>query len=514
MHTIRSDGTGTREDVARAAARAGVRVVVVADHGNAMRAADPPAYLEGVLLIDAVEVGTWGGHYVAIGAAPAPYPLGGEPRAVAEDVRRLGGLGIAAHPGSPKEDLRWRDWDARLDGVEWLNADSAWRGQSARLWRTALGYPWRPAAALTTLVERPAFELDQWDRLAARQSAVGLAAHDAHARLGLRGVGEPYDGWVALAVPDYAPLFASFTNVVRLPQALSGQAGPDADAVVEGLRAGRVYSVLTGLAPSGRLRFEAESGGRRATVGEHLIPQGPVQLNVEADVPPAARTVLVCGGVEVAAAAGGRLAWTSDGVPGACRAEIHVPWAGAERPWIVTNPIYVRPVLETAPPAEAPRPTRETPLPADRRTAAWTIEAAADAEATVTASPDATDAVQFAWRLGATPGSFAAMQLPTPADLATFDRLVMHASADRPMRVWVQLRVPGGEGQRWGRSVFLDATPRDVVVLFDSMLPFGRVDQARPPLPGVTALLVVADTVHALPGGGGRVTIGQLRLAR
>ena len=170
-----------------------------------------------MLLIEAVEVGTWGGHYVAIGAAPAPYPLGGEPRAVAEDVRRLGGLGIAAHPGSPKEDLRWRDWDARLDGVEWLNADSAWRGQSARLWRTALGYPWRPAAALTALVERPAFELEQWDRLAARQSAVGLAAHDAHARLGLRGVGEPYDGWVALKVPDYAPLFASFTNVVRLP---------------------------------------------------------------------------------------------------------------------------------------------------------------------------------------------------------------------------------------------------------------------------------------------------------
>ena len=106
------------------------------------------------------------------------------------------------------------------------------------------------------------------------------------------------------------------------------------------------------------------------------------------------------------------------------------------------------------------------------------------------------------------------MQLPTPADLATFDRLVMRASADRPMRVWVQLRVPGGDGQRWGRSVFLDATPRDVVVPFDTMLPFGRVDQSRPPLAGVTALLVVADTVHALPGGGGQVTIGQLRLAR
>jgi hypothetical protein len=216
----------------------------------------------------------------------------------------------------------------------------------------------------------------------------------------------------------------------------------------------------------------------------------------------------------VAAAAGGRIAWTSDGVPGACRAEIHVPWAGVERPWIVTNPIYVRPLLETSPPVAALPPTIETVLPADRQANAWTIEAADDAEASVTAPPGAADAVEFAWRLGAKSESFAAMQLPTPADLATFDRLLLRASADRPMRVWVQLRVPAGEGQRWGRSVFLDGTPRDVEVLFDTMLPFGSVDQARPPLAGVTALLVVADTVHALPGSGGQVTIGQLRLAR
>ena len=40
----------------------------------------------------------------------APYPLGGEPRDVVDDVRRLGGFGIVAHPDSPKPELRWRDW--------------------------------------------------------------------------------------------------------------------------------------------------------------------------------------------------------------------------------------------------------------------------------------------------------------------------------------------------------------------------------------------------------------------
>ena len=251
VHTTRSDGTGTREEVARAAARAGLDAVIVTDHGTAMRPADPPVYLDGVLVIDAVEIATWGGHYVAIGAAPAPYPLGGEPRAVVEDVARLGGLGVAAHPGSSKDELRWRDWDAPFPGLEWLNADSEWRDRPARLWRTALAYPWRPVAALTALIDWPTFELDQWDRLASRRPVVGIAAHDAHARLGLRGVGEPYDGWVALDVPAYAALFGSFANVVRLATPFSGEASRDAAALVAAIGAGRLYSVLTGLAPSG-----------------------------------------------------------------------------------------------------------------------------------------------------------------------------------------------------------------------------------------------------------------------
>src|SRR3712207_7318586 len=48
------------------------------------------------------------------------------------DVRRFGGFGFAAHPGSPKADLRWTDWEAPFDGLEWLNADSEWRDELDR----------------------------------------------------------------------------------------------------------------------------------------------------------------------------------------------------------------------------------------------------------------------------------------------------------------------------------------------------------------------------------------------
>src|SRR5260370_13957630 len=98
----------------------------------------------------------------------APYPLAGEPRDVIEDVRRLGGFGIAAHPDSPKPQLRWTDWTAPFDAVELLNPDTSWRllAQSSSWrndWRLAIGflhYPFRAPEVITSLIQ-PTAALDK-----------------------------------------------------------------------------------------------------------------------------------------------------------------------------------------------------------------------------------------------------------------------------------------------------------------------------------------------------------------
>ena len=118
VHTSRSDGLGRPDDVAAAAARAGLKFLIFTDHGDATRPPDAPTYRSGVLCLDGVEISTSGGHYLAIDMPASPYPLGGEPRDVVEDVARLGGFGVAAHPDSPKPELRWEDWTAPIDGVE------------------------------------------------------------------------------------------------------------------------------------------------------------------------------------------------------------------------------------------------------------------------------------------------------------------------------------------------------------------------------------------------------------
>ena len=127
IHTNRSDGRSSPEEIAAAAARAGLKFIVFTDHGDGTRKPDPPVYRSGVLCLDGVEISTRGGHYIALDLPAAPYPLGGDPRDVIEDVRRLGGFGVVAHPDSPKDELRWKEWNAPFDGIELVNLDSSWR---------------------------------------------------------------------------------------------------------------------------------------------------------------------------------------------------------------------------------------------------------------------------------------------------------------------------------------------------------------------------------------------------
>jgi predicted metal-dependent phosphoesterase TrpH len=103
VHTIRSDGGGTVDDVAAAASAAGLAFVIVTDHGDGRRI-EPPSYRSGVLVLDGAEVSTAQGHVLAIGVRAAEYPLGGEARDVIEDIHRLGGFAVAAHPASAKRE--------------------------------------------------------------------------------------------------------------------------------------------------------------------------------------------------------------------------------------------------------------------------------------------------------------------------------------------------------------------------------------------------------------------------
>ena len=216
----------------------------------------------------------------------APYPLGGEAAAVVEDIVRLGGMPVIAHPDSPKPELAWRAWSAPAGGVEWLNLDSAWRDEPfGRLARIAVGSFFRPAPALAMTLARPAELLATWDRMASNRAVVGLAGHDAHG--GLRRA-EEYrgdQGWSLPGFGSYEVAFRTFSTRVILDAPLSGDPDRRRAAALPGREAGkslhrdRRAGESTGGGFFGVAGRDAPSDGRRGPSGAATSPVVPLKYS-------------------------------------------------------------------------------------------------------------------------------------------------------------------------------------------------------------------------------------------
>jgi hypothetical protein len=519
VHTTRSDGTGTVQEVAAAAARAGLDFLVLTDHGDGTREPDPPQYRDGVLCIDAVEISTYEGHLLALGMPQAPYPIGGEARDVVEDVRRLGGFTIAAHPVSNKPELDWRDWSVPLDGLEWLNGDSEWRDESAwSLARALFTYPARRVETLASLLDRPAPALRQWDALAQQRKVVAVAGADAHARIGLRGLGEPYENSASLRMPGYERMFRLFSNVIPA-LTLGGDPAADAAAVLAAIRGGRLHSQIDALGGGGAFTFTAATAKGRAGPGEVIPVAGPVAMRVEVHGPPEARIDLWKDGM-VIATGGGALDHAAD-APGVYRVEVWRPDAPGEPPvpWIVSNPIWVgREPGGASPPPARRAPSAVMPRYTNGPAAGWTIEASPSSLAALDVVNGARGTeLAFRYAIGgaASASPFAALLLAPGPDLAGADRILFTARADRPMRLSVQVREPAGEADhRWQRSVYLDTAQREIAVDFADLRPVGTTPRDLPPLASIDAVMFVIDTVNTPLGGSGRIWIDDVRYAR
>jgi len=498
VHTRRSDGTGTIDDVAAAAAKAGLKFVIITDHGDGTRRPEPPSYRSGVLCIDAVEIST-------------------ENRDVIEDIARLGGFSIAAHPGSPKPDLRWTEWSAPFDGIEWLNGDSEWRDESAAsLLRSLLVYRFRPAETLGRLLDRPDAVMTRWDALTRRRRVVAVAGSDAHARVALRGAPDPYDGSAALRLPGYEQVFRAFSIVVPRLR-LSGDAAHDAVLVVNEIRAGHVFSSIDALASPASMTFTATSGDRNASGGDILPLDGPVSIRVASNAPAHSRISLVKDGRSIASSTDAVLEFTAPAEPAVYRAEISLDHAPGTPPvpWIVTNPIYAgRSEQESAAPARGVATEFAVQYEGGPPNG-WSVEAAPH-------SAGAMDVVrtlggtQLQWRyaLGGAKqdNPYVALVMPAGPAFAAYDRIMFTGRADKPMRVSVQIREP--EGSRWARSVYLDDMPRDITVFIDELTPRGVTAQRRPDLSKVQALLWVIESTNTALGSSGQVWIDNVKYGR
>ena len=501
IHSNRSDGSGSVDKIAEAATDSDVDFVIITDHGDGTRTPDPPVYRYGVLCIDAVEVSSSGGHVVALNLGQAaPYPLGGETRDVIDDIHRLGGWAVAAHPDSPKPDLRWRGRAAAYDGLEWFNADSAWRTRPHGLPGILARSLFRPPEAIASLFETPAQTLSRWDNALRERPVFALAAVDAHARLGTDNDPGTTGGGISMRYPGYETMFRTVAQTVALAQPPTGDAAADAAALLAAIGAGRSFSVVRAFIDDpAALEFTASTSTERVEYGGTITQTGSVVIQARVPEGTGATLKLLANGRE-AVAGRDRIEFTAT-EPAAYRVEAYLD--GRAMPWIVSNAIRVALPSQPIPaPATAPKGLPPLAFAPD----CWVVEKSSSSSAEIhTAGQD----VRVNYRLGAGAPSGQYIAIACGASGSTpIERIEFTASSPKPMRLSVQARMTGGAGvQRWGRSVYVDSETPQISVPLSEFEALDRPSTMRPISARVQSVLFVVDTVNARPGTAGEFVL-------
>jgi hypothetical protein len=329
VHSTHSDGTGTVPEIAAAAARNSVDVVLLTDHDTlAARRAGEEGWHGDVLLLVGEEVTPKNrDHYLAFGLS-REVSRRQAAADIVSDVASRGGFGFAAHPFSQGSErfrrvagMPWTDFDCdQLGGLEvWsFVTDTAEKLGSIPDIVRFIARPERQ------LGHPPARNVAEWDRLCQLRRVVGIAGIDAHQ------IGWRVRGRVPLRLMSYARSFRYLRTHVLVEEPLSGELERDREQVFSALRSGRCYMAVDSLGPPRGFSFGADSVG----MGE----EAPfARQTLIARAPRPAQLRLMRNGEQVAAVHGSELEHVAV-EPGVYRAEAHL----GDRTWILSNPVYLR----------------------------------------------------------------------------------------------------------------------------------------------------------------------------
>jgi hypothetical protein len=334
IHTIHSDGTGTVEQVARAARDAGLRWIIITDH-DTLAARPCQGWLNDVLVIVGHEITPDHNHFLALNVDTV-IDRALAPQDFVDAVYASGGFGIIAHPDERvandfKDIYRWDDWqidgprqrEGRPVGIELWNLMSDWGEHLTPRTKELLFF--FPRLGLSGPTPET---LAWWDRLnIAGRRTFGVGGVDVHAF-------KKRAPWGPVEVFPYRWCFGTLTNYLLLDAPLAVDAPTAIHQVYGALAQGRLYFVnrLDGDCPA--LVFQAVRGDQCWAIGAcPSLREGP--LTLVADVGHNALVQVVHNGRVLAR--GVRALRHTITQPGVYRLEGY----RRGRPWLYTNPIYV-----------------------------------------------------------------------------------------------------------------------------------------------------------------------------
>jgi hypothetical protein len=196
-----------------------------------------------------------------------------------------------------------------------------------------------PELIFALYLRRPDENLKRWDEAATRSRLTATAGNDAHANIGVSLKDSSGKTLLGIQLDPYETSF----RLVRMHVLIEQNKTFDATSLLEAVKAGHCFIGFDFLGDSSGFTFEAENSGERKIQGDEISLKPETRLRVQTPVP--GRIVLFKNGavfMDESGIASKDFPITERGV---YRAEIYLPQLGnlvATKPWIISNPIYVR----------------------------------------------------------------------------------------------------------------------------------------------------------------------------
>lgn len=342
IHSTYSDGSGSVSAIAAAAASAGMRFVIITDH-NTLLALGEEGYQQGVAVLAGVELNNADCHYLALGLSEMLPCPDGEPQKMIEAVAANSGLGFLAHPFEQGSRLienglafPWTSWPVfGFTGLEIWNYSSHWRSRAKSAPRLLYWFLLNRKAAMDG---PPVSGLKLWDcYTTAGHQVVAIGGTDAHAVR--RKV-----AFVPVKIFSYRYLCRTINTYICLREPLSDLFPAAKDQIYSALKNGNCYVSLDQLHSGKGFSFTAcrqRTGNIEALMGDRIMYSQGLSFSVHA---PSHRAVirLLRNGCIIEQKKGAALSFQPS-LPGVYRAELYYcALIGKPRPWLYSNPIYLR----------------------------------------------------------------------------------------------------------------------------------------------------------------------------
>jgi len=339
IHSRYSDGAGSVTEIVRSAKRAGLDFIILNDHDHmtdSLHLEDEGIY-DGVYLLMGLEIGRRYHHYLAFGLPEMVRENGLDPQGVIDLVNRKGGIGFLAHPfekGMPFRErsiaYTWNDLSVtKYTGICIWNFSSRWK---ERVRGPLHGLFFLLFKAWT--LEGPSRKtLSFWDRQCQQRRVVAIGGSDAHG------------AWFRWGRFQFVPLSYDYTlNSINVHLLLKTQLSKDfseaKEQIVGALREGRLFIAHENLksAPGFRFFYRDEKGLQLSMGEEALSRRGTLFVQT-----PARGTIRIMkDGALLRQWTGNRASFRVE-EKGVYRVAVYrgIPFFGL-RPWIFSNPIYLR----------------------------------------------------------------------------------------------------------------------------------------------------------------------------